>query len=198
VSKQISYISLNARTPTGPILASGMRKFVLAAACLSLVGLPAVSQAEPGGGGQPPAAPGDGCLVVSNAYGTISVQAKGVIFGRFNQGQVTITDLNPQDKNVPKVWGSEDIEPAGKGKTRYRGDQVRFRFTGGGPFKLTVTATAIDLSVIGRGSASLSSSGLLQSGGSYSADAKSFCSKNVKPFPEQGTVQVQIGPGGNG
>ena len=68
-----------------PILAGPMRRIVLASA----VALLAVPAAASHGDKRPP---GDGCLVVRNGRGVVSVAAKGTVFGRFDQGQVRIED----------------------------------------------------------------------------------------------------------
>ena len=45
-------------------------------------------------------APGDGSLVVSNADGTLTVQVKGVIFGHFDRGKMTVLDYKTDTPNA--------------------------------------------------------------------------------------------------
>jgi hypothetical protein len=173
-----------------------MRRLLVAGLFGLLLVLPATSQADlvP----LPAHDPGhnDGCLVVSNGNGIVSISARGGIFGRFDQGQITIEDLSPADSQIPKVFGAQDVVTLSKTKTRYRGDSVRFRFTGGGAFRVTVTGIGIDLSAIGHGWAVLNGGGYVQTGGTYSADAGSLCSKAGKSFPES-QLRVLLGPGTN-
>jgi hypothetical protein len=137
----------------------------------------------------PPAAK-DGCLVVNNGQGTVTVSATGGIFGRFDQGRVTIDDLSPGGKG-PKVFGAELVRTVTETKTTYIGTDVRFRFTDGGAYRVSVTAVGVDLSAIGRGFATVNGGGFFEPG-TYSTDADSLCSKNFKPMPRTAT-KLQLG-----
>jgi hypothetical protein len=136
-----------------------------------------------------PPASKDGCLVVNNGQGTFTVSATGGIFGRFDQGRVTIDDLTPGGKG-PKVAGAELVRTLTETRTTYVGTDVRFRFTDGGAYKVSVTAIGVDLSAIGHGWATLSS-GFFDPG-SFSTDGDSLCSRSFKPVPRSPT-RFQLG-----
>ena len=132
----------------------------------------------------------DGCLVVDNGQGAITVSATGGIFGRFDQGRVTIDDLSPGGKG-PKVFGAELVRTVTETRTVYVGTDVRFRFTDGGAYKVSVTAVGIDLSAIGHGWAVLNGGGFFEPG-TFSTDADSLCSKSFKAMPRTPT-KLQLG-----
>jgi hypothetical protein len=169
-----------------------MRPFLVLGLLAAALGVPAASQAD-----RPQAQ--DGCLVVNGAYGTISITAHGALIGRLGSGTLTIEDLNTSDSSRPKVFGyDQPARQLGKGKTQYVGSpDLRFRFTGGGPFRVVVDATDVDLSVVGWGKAVLNGADFTQQGGSYSADPDSLCSSNVKSFPVTPTT-VTFGSPGSG
>ena len=168
-----------------------MRRLLVLGALALVFAAPATSQADR-------QQPQDGCLVVTNGNGTITITAQGGLVGRVDQGQVTIEDPDPTDASKARVFGADFSTELGKGKTTYSGsNNLRFRFTGGGPFHVAVTGIGIDLSAIGHGRALLNGAHYVQTGGSYSADADSLCASNVKSFPETPT-KVVVGTPGNG
>jgi hypothetical protein len=97
-------------------------------------------------------APNDGTLTVKNADGRVVIMGgfKGAVIGRFDKGQVTIKDPNPNDGIGPIVTGADVTQSLNDKTTRYSGSNVRFRMIGG-PFAVTVFGADIDLSAIGRG-----------------------------------------------
>ena len=171
----------------------GMRRGLLVAVSLALLlVVPAIA-----GAARPEQQQADGCLVVANGSGIVTVVAHGGIFGRFLYGgRVTIEDLSPGGGKAPKVFGAQDVRTISDTKTLYIGTSVRFRFTGGGLFRVVINAVGIDLSVVGRGTATLSSTGLFEPG-RYSVDDDSLCAKSFKPMPDTPT-RVQVGAGGTG
>jgi len=152
-----------------------MRK--IAAACvplLALLVLVASSQAKPD-------AQDDGCLVVQAGRGIVSFNAKGLVLGRFDQGQVDIEDPTPADGNV-RILGFEKKRLLTETKTRYIGSLVRFRASG--QFKIRVEAAlGMELSLAGKGTATLHSDGFIDAG-QYSTDAQSFCETRFQPMPD--------------
>src|SRR5215212_1940281 len=116
---------------------------LLAMLALALVAAPAAFAAA--------SAPGDGTLVVRKANGKITVNGKGIIFGRFDQGTLTIVDYNPDDAIEPQVNGADRKIPLDDGKWQYKGDNIRFRVLGG-RYKLVFTGSSgIDISAVGSG-----------------------------------------------
>ena len=166
------------------------RLFVLGALAL-LLALPATSQADrpPQAGAQRPV---DGCLVISGGNGLVSIWASGALIGRIEvSGTLTVEDLNPTDQSKPRVYGDDASIALSKTKTRYTGlNNLRFRFTGGGPYHVVVQGIGIDLSAVGRGRALLDGSRYDQTEGSYTADADSLCASGIKPFPDTPTRVV--------
>ena len=170
-----------------------MRRGLLVAACFALL------LVAPGSAGNDKQEPTDGCLVVENGQGIVTVSARGGIFGRFDSGSVIIEDLVPNDTKGPKVFNAPDVVRLGDTKIQYTGLNVRFRFTSGGSFRVRVHAVGIDLSAIGRGWATLRGSdelGAFTDPGTYSADEASLCAKGFKPLPEK-PVRIVLGAAGN-
>lgn len=160
-----------------------MRKLVLACALLPAVAaLAAGSAAAPG-------ATGDGCLVVSSGRGIVTLNAKGFVFGRFDQGQVDIDDPVAADGSV-KVFGFQKKRLITETKTRYIGVSVRFRASG--LFRIRLEAVGMDVSLAGKGTATLSSDNFFDAG-KYSTDAASFCESRFQPMPEIPTRVVITG-----
>ena len=136
-----------------------MKRFLFVAALALTFALPAV------------AAPGDkkpdpgvdtGSLVVQNGFGFVSVNAKGGIIGRFDSGKITIEDPVEGDSKPPIVYGWDKKRSVGPHTIRYKGDDVHFYV--GGLYKVKVEAIGINLSAVGKGSASLGSTGFSEPG----------------------------------
>jgi hypothetical protein len=168
-----SYMQINQHTRTRAILASMRNVALLMLAALVAVALAAVSQA--GEAGQD-----DGCLVVDSGRGIVTVNAKGFVFGRFDQGQVDIDDPAPDDGSV-RVFGYEKKRLLGETKTRYVGEGVRFRANG--LFRIRTEAIGIELSLSGKGTATLSSDGFFDAG-TFSVDSASFCESHFQAMPD--------------
>jgi hypothetical protein len=147
------------------ILSSAMRRLVLLALVVALV-LPVAAWAAA-------SLPGDGTLVVDNGNGLVTIRARGGILGRFVTGNMVISDLDLSDGKVPVVYGAETIQPLGGGRTRYSGDDLRFRMIGG-LFRVQINAIGVDVSAVGRGIATLDASGFTDFPGRYSINGGSF------------------------
>ena len=133
-----------------------MRK--VAAACLPLLALVVLAALVPGEAGM---AQDDGCLVSQAGRGIVSFNAKGFLLGRFDQGQVDIEDPLQGDGNV-RVFGFDKKRLLTETKTRYVGSLVRFRASG--LFKVRVEAVGMELSLAGKGTATLTSDGFFDAG----------------------------------
>jgi hypothetical protein len=101
--------------------------------------------------------PGDGSLVVDNARGLVTIRARGGIIGRFDSGRLVIEDPVEGDGSVPRVYGADRIRELSPTTTLYIGEDVRFRLIGGA-YRVTVTATGMDISAVGRGTVTLDGS----------------------------------------
>jgi hypothetical protein len=122
----------------------------------------------------------DGCLVVDSGRGIVTVNARGFVFGRFDQGQVDIDDPAPSDGSV-RVFGYEKKRLLGETKTRYIGYGVRFRANG--LFRFRAEALGMELSLSGKGTATVSADGFFDAG-TYSIDSASFCESHFQPMPD--------------
>ena len=144
-------------------------------ACAAPLGV-AASQAEP-------LTPRDGTLVVQNGRGIVAVSARGGIIGRFDSGRVLIEDPIESDGTPPVVYGAERVRDLSNSKTLYVGTDVRFRIIGGF-FRVRVIATGTYVSVVGRGTATLSSDGFL--------DAGTFTLNGADPLPVPDVPQTFV------
>jgi hypothetical protein len=153
------------------ILIQAMRRFFPLVLVMALL-LPAAAWAAATsvGSGR---VPGDGTLVVDNGNGNVTVRARGGILGRFDSGNMIISDLDLTDGRVPVVSGAEGFQFLGNGRVKYSGDDIRFRMIGG-LFRVQINATGIDVSAVGRGSAVLDASDFSDFPGRYSLDGGPF------------------------
>src|SRR5712691_3068829 len=87
-----------------------------------LVGLSASAQAK-----RPHPRASEGCLVVANGQGSVTIAARGGIFGRFDIGQVIVDELRPGAANNPQVSGAQEVKTLSPTRTKYVGENVRFR-----------------------------------------------------------------------
>jgi len=145
-----------------------------------LVTVPAAATSVAGKG------PGDGCLVVQDGKGIVTVTAKGTVFGRFLTGQVLIEDRDTSDGKEPVVSGAEKTRVRTETKTLHIGENVRFRASG--RFRIRLEAVYMDVSLVGRGSVVLSSTSedlpAFSDPGTFSVDAESFCQEGFQTLPD--------------
>jgi hypothetical protein len=134
-------------------------------------------------GGATTSTPGDGCLVVDQGFGKVTINlTRGVVFGSFQQGYLLATDQNG-DAKLPIVPGVTPVKVSDHTWKYGQADNVRFRTTGG-PTTLVVNALFMNLSVAGKGTATLSVTTFRPSiSGRFSVDASSFCSDNFQRMP---------------
>jgi hypothetical protein len=138
--------------------------------------------------------PNDGTLTVKNADGRVVIMAgfKGAVIGRFDTGQVTIRDPNPNDGIGPIVTGADVTQSLSEKTTRYSGSNIRFRMIG--LSSVTVFATNINLSAIGRGLIQLN--GTITRGfgddGTYAVNGSA--AQPFPPFPFTFPLDAQSGP----
>jgi len=133
-------------------------------------------------------APGDGCLVVQGGYGKVTITlTQGVVFGRYSSGSLYYNDQSSV-VSLPRVPG---VFPTKVGDHLWKySDATDVRFRATGPTKLVVDAQFINLSVAGRGFASISAAGwngvpssLTPPINAFSVDAASFCAENFQKLP---------------
>jgi hypothetical protein len=109
-------------------------------------------------------APDDGTLSVKNASGTLSLVARGSVIGSCDRCIVTIVDPQPDDGSGPIVSGEESSQDITDIKSRWAGQDVRFRLIGGF-FRLYVTkSSGLDLTAVGKGSGWIRGAGTLNDG----------------------------------
>ncbi len=136
------------------------------------------------------AAPGDGALSVGGASGLVIVQARGVVVGRVDVGQVVIADLTPGDGSDPVVSGAQFRRQTGPGTFVFRGRNITFRLIGGG-FRVTVKGSGISVTVVGRGDAFLDGEGAGVFSTSFDADCW-VAPETCRPLPDVGQ-RIKIG-----
>jgi hypothetical protein len=134
--------------------------------------------------------PGDGCLVVSDGFGRVTINlTRGVVFGRFQSGSLLASDLGAPLPRVTNALGQQ-LAPVKISDHLWKfgtADNVRFRTSGA--TKLTIReATFIELSVVGRGTTILSATTFDPTlAGKFSVDAASFCQDNLEQMPAVAT-----------
>ena len=147
---------------------TAVRNLVFSCALFALA-LPGAAIAHPG-------APGDGTLLIKDGVGRVTIAAKGGVIGHFAEGMLTVRDPNPDDNFSEVVTGAERTHPVNEFVTKYWGKDVRFRYIGG-KFMIAVVGYDIDLSVIGKGTATLAGRGTADDG-TYSLNGGA-----PQPFP---------------
>ena len=148
-----------------------MRRLLVLPALASALVLPSLAA-----GSQ--TAPGDGTLSVKDGKGTIVIWVKGGVIGRFDEGQITVTDRVPYDDRIQQVWGAEEELPLTEKKTVYPGKNVRFLLTGGS-YIVRITATDVNLSVVGKGAVKLRAATGVENAGTFSLNGE-----EPRPLPK--------------
>ncbi len=135
----------------------------------------------------------DGCLATRNAGGFITIWLKsGYVLGQFDSGTLTIDDRTLADSPPTVVNYDQPAQQLTPTKTKYVGDNVRFRASG--RVTIRIQGYGIYLSVVGRGWAQLSTQYQPSFAGDYSADADSFCTAKFQSLPTT-AQRVAIGRG---
>jgi len=136
---------------------------------------------------------GEGTLSVEDGVGKVALQARGGVIGRLDRGSVTIYDLTPEDAYQPWVFGDDQpVRFVGESGIRYAGLGLRFRLIGG-RYRIVIEGRGIDLSVVARGSGSITA-GAAVDPGVYSLDGADCRSDRASctPLPEL-TKRFQLG-----
>ena len=124
----------------------------------------------------------DGTLSVLDGRGKFVISARGGVIGSFARGRVVITDPVDGDGTGPIVsMSSDDIKRERSDTTTvWSGTKIRFRLIGG-YFKITVIGRGVNLSVVGRGNATVNGEGTLDDG-SYSVNGADYLPVPSDPF----------------
>lgn len=154
-----------------------MRRF-----CFILLVIALVAPAAAFAGDRAAGATGDGSLVVTDANGTVIVQGKGVIFGHFVQGQLTVIDYRPDDPtNSLTASGAKGrVLHIGAG---YAGSDIRFLLPAG-RYTIQLVGFGLDISAVGKGNVSATGAG--------TGDDGSFAVNGGKPQPLPKASAAQI------
>ena len=115
---------------------------------------------------------GDGTLSVRDGRGKFTITAKGGVIGSFARGRVVITDPVDGDGTGAIVSGDDWHKERSETTTVYGGRNVRFRLIGGA-FKILVNGRGVNMSVVGRGQATVNGEGTLDDG-SYSLNGADY------------------------
>ena len=97
--------------------------------------------------------PGDGTLVVDNARGVVTVRARGGIIGGSTRAGLTIDDPIEGDGGAPFVYGADRVSVLGPHTTLYVGEDVPLPADRRLPTASLCKQSAMDISAVGRGSA---------------------------------------------
>jgi hypothetical protein len=114
---------------------------------------------------------GDGTLSIRDGRGSVVVQARGAVIGQLSRlergGKLVIEDRVAGDGSEPRVVGADWARERPDGTLVYGGKGIRFRLIGG-RFVLRVTnVVGLQLSVVGKGKATLDGAGSLEQGALY-------------------------------
>ena len=135
------------------------------------------------------AAPGDGTLSVREGEGTVQLELRGAILGRFGSGALWVDNPRAGHCDGPLVWGADVEKPrfivdqeTGETTLRcvYTGLNIRFRLVGGDHDVTIVRGRDVSISAVGRGKGFLKGTGGLMDG-SYALDARDYVS-----LPDEG------------
>jgi hypothetical protein len=111
-------------------------RLALVIVAMLAVAVPAARSAAP-----PPA----GTLSIENARGVVTVRGSGIVIGRFERGEIQVTDLTPSDQWSPRVNGVP------RGRTVWtRGKDVNV-YIPGGRYRIKVRGEGISISARGQG-----------------------------------------------
>jgi hypothetical protein len=92
---------------------------------------------------------GDGSLAVAGASGTIIVAGKGLIFGHFDEGTLTVLDYKSDDPTATLSVTGAKLK-VNQGLSVYSGSDVRFLLPSG-RYTVRLVGTGIDASAVGVG-----------------------------------------------
>jgi len=113
---------------------------------------------------------GDGTLAVRDLNGFLSVRAKGGVVGRCDRCILRIDELRDDSPIDPRVFGAKALDPDGDGEIdRYRVRDGRWRIIGGTFLVRVSSAVDADVSLVGRGTASIRGTA-----GTYSVNGGDF------------------------
>ena len=115
---------------------------------------------------------GDGVLELRDVNATkANIYAKGAVWGQLDNGQLKVTDFNPEDNITAQVSGAESKRPTGEpGVTVYTGKNIHFRFTGNRYIKFSIIGSGIDVTAVGVGRAALIGDPEWYDDGDYAVD----------------------------
>jgi hypothetical protein len=155
-----------------------LRRVLLVGALVFVVGIPAafaVRRPRP-----------DGTLSVRDGRGIVQLAARGSFIGRIDSGRIVAIDTTPNDANYPIVVGGKLRRETFR-VTERNGRNIRFRLVGGF-YRLRIEGAGVDLSAVGRGSATLDGDERSSDTGVYSLNGGEF-----QPLPAEPTT-LQLPP----
>jgi hypothetical protein len=117
---------------------------------------------------------GDGTLSVKDATGSVSLAARGIVFGRIESGLVRIVDYRPDDANTFEDFGTCDITRFPDDQTTVcRGTGLRFRYAAG-KFDVRIAGRGVNITAVGKGTGSIDGSDTALDPGTYSVNGGAF------------------------
>jgi hypothetical protein len=117
---------------------------------------------------------GDGTLSVKDASGIVTIAARGIVFGRVDNGWVRIVDYRPDDTNSFEDFGTCDITRfLDDHTTLCKGTGLRFRFAAG-KFDVRVGGRGLNLTAVGKGTGTIDGADTAPDPGTYSVNGGAF------------------------
>jgi hypothetical protein len=177
------YISFNRRTNQRSILTADVRKPLFILLAFAAFTAPAAYAAG--------VAKGDGTLSVKDGNGKVSLTGRVSAFGRVDAGRIIFTNLDPFDEALPDLFDTcERTKLLSDGGILCVGAKLRFRLLDA-KYRVTIIGRGIDLSVVGKGQATLQGADATIDDGSFSLNGGLY-----KPIPaELATVSFgQLAP----
>ncbi len=129
-----------------------------------------------------PQAAGDGTLAVTDGRGRFVLDLSGSVIGRIDRGKLVIRNPFGARGGGPIVRGHDWVRVRGMTVT-YGGKGIRFRILGGRFNARIENAVGVDVSIVGRGRATLHGAGLSEFG--LSNGAYSLNGGEPMPVPDE-------------
>jgi hypothetical protein len=150
-----------------PILRDGVRNALLILLVTAALAGPSAVLAET-------STKGDGTLSVKDANGMITLSARGIVFGRIDNGWIRIVDYRPDDDNTFEDFGTCAITRFPDDQTTVcRGTSLRFRFAAG-RFDVRLGGRRVNVTAVGRGTGTIDAADTALDPGTYSVNGDAY------------------------
>jgi hypothetical protein len=98
---------------------------------------------------------GDGTLAATDVDGTVTIVARGALWGQIDSGSIMVLDRDPDLGPAPKVSGYDSVQTgSANGSLVYAAKKsMRFQLGGPGRYRIELSGTGIDFTAVGAGRA---------------------------------------------